>query len=230
MRQEQIVVFTGAGVSAESGIRTFRDSDGLWREYTLAELATPEAWRIDPQRVLEFYNERRARVGQAEPNPAHLAIAQLQSGFKVTVITQNVDDLHERAGSHEVIHVHGEITRARSSRDPSLLYDIGYGPIHLGQTCHKGSQLRPHVVWFGENVLNFERSAQLFRQASRILVVGTSLSVYPVARLLYEASRRAEKVIIAPEVEQVPPGYRLFRALATEKVPAIVRDWLADSD
>ena len=226
MTNNRIVVFTGAGVSAESGIRTFRDGNGLWNDYPLEELATPGAWQRNPEKVLAFYNERRRAVGQASPNRAHLAIAELESRYEVTVITQNIDDLHERAGSTNVIHVHGEITRARSSLDPELLYDIGYEAIHMGQQCDKGSQLRPHVVWFGENVLNYELSAQCFRDAARVLVVGTSLAVYPVAQLLFEAREEAEKIIVAPEVEQVPPGYKLLRSLATEQVPLIVNGWL----
>ncbi|MCD6400666.1 MAG: NAD-dependent protein deacylase, partial [Anaerolineales bacterium] len=154
INKNKIVVISGAGISAASGLQTFRDSKGMWREFAIAEVASPQGWVTDPQKVLEFYNERRKQAVKAVPNRAHLAIAELEKKYEVVVITQNVDDLHERAGSSNVIHVHGELTKARSTTDPDIVYDIGDNEIKLGDRCEKGGQLRPHVVWFGEEVQN----------------------------------------------------------------------------
>ncbi|MEO1148168.1 MAG: Sir2 family NAD-dependent protein deacetylase [Cyanobacteria bacterium J06638_22] len=174
---DKIVVLSGAGISAESGLQTFRDADGLWHEYSIEDVATLEAWEKNPRLVLDFYNMIRAKVWDVEPNPAHLEIAQLESKYNVVVITQNVDNLHERAGSTHIIHVHGEITKACSSIDRSLIYDLGDTPIKIGDICEKGSQLRPAVVWFGEDILSYGVARQHFQTAARVLVVGTSLSV-----------------------------------------------------
>ena len=154
---KNIVVFTGAGTSAESGLGTFRDSGGLWEKYDIYEIATPEAWRTNPNLVQEFYNERRKQVLAAKPNAAHIAVVKLEEQYDVTVITQNVDDLHERAGSSNVVHLHGEIIKSQSSVDPSLVYDIEGWELKDGDKCEKGSQLRPHVVWFGEPVPMMEQ-------------------------------------------------------------------------
>ncbi|MGO2878880.1 MAG: SIR2 family NAD-dependent protein deacylase, partial [Halomonas sp.] len=177
-----LVVFTGSGISAESGIKTFRASDGLWEDHPVEEVATPQGWQRDPQRVLTFYDQRREQIRSAQPNAAHRALASLeQAGFKVTVITQNIDDLHERAGSSDVIHLHGEILNARSSADERMRYPLVKGGIALGDLCDKGSQLRPDVVWFGEAVPLFEEACELASQADFLLVVGTSLAVMPAA-------------------------------------------------
>ncbi|WP_439346156.1 SIR2 family NAD-dependent protein deacylase [Vacuolonema iberomarrocanum] len=192
----------------------------------MEDVATLEAWEKDPRLVLDFYNMMRAKVWDVEPNPAHLAIAQLESKYNVVVITQNVDNLHERAGSTNIIHVHGEITKACSSIDRSLVYDLGDKPIKIGDTCEKGSQLRPAVVWFGEDVLSYDVARQHFQTAARVLVIGTSLSVYPVSRLVTKARNRAEKIIVSLEIDQKPFGYRVLREKATTAVPRIARYWL----
>ncbi|WP_108651969.1 SIR2 family NAD-dependent protein deacylase [Dongshaea marina] len=230
MDKNKIVIFSGAGISAESGLQTFRDSGGLWHNYKVSEVCTPEAWQDNPERVLDFYNQRRRNVADAEPNAAHRAIAELESQFQVVVITQNIDDLHERAGSTQVLHVHGEITRARSSEDPSLIYELGYRDIKMGDLCDRGSQLRPHIVWFGEEVFELEESLYHIQSASRVLVVGTSLSVFPVAALVHEAPGEAEKVIVSLDVEATPHDYQLYRERASEKVPQLVSQWLVDKN
>jgi NAD-dependent deacetylase len=192
----KIVIFSGAGISAESGLVTFRDRDGLWNQYDVMEVATPQAWEENPGLLLQFYNELRQGVAAAQPNAAHQAIAALEAKYDVIVITQNIDDLHERAGSSQVIHVHGEIMKARSSIDETLIYSIGSKPIQLGDRCDKGSQLRPDVVWFGERVQNLDIARAAFKTAGKVLVVGTSLTVYPAASLLKKARFHAEKIIV----------------------------------
>lgn len=224
--KNKIVIFTGAGISAESGIQTFRDSDGLWNEYSIEDVATPAAWQRDPELVLNFYNERRVDIANAEPNAAHNALVELEKEYEVIIITQNIDDLHERAGSSKVIHLHGEITKARSELDETLIHDIGYQAISMGDQCEIRSQLRPHIVWFGEQTLNYELARSHVKDAARILVVGTSLSVYPAAGLLKKASFHAEKAIVSLEVEKKPFGYKFIRAKAASMVPHIVEKWL----
>ena len=195
---QKIVVLTGAGVSAESGLSTFRDAGGLWEGYDVMEVASPEGWHMNRELVLRFYNERRNQLKTAQPNDAHKAIASLEEKFDVTVITQNVDDLHERAGSTKVVHLHGELTKARSSLDGTLVYDIGYGEIKAGDKCEKGSQLRPHVVWFGEMVPMIEVAARISEDADIFIVVGTSLVVYPAASLIEFTRPSIIKYIIDP--------------------------------
>jgi NAD-dependent deacetylase len=224
--REKIVVFTGAGVSQESGLRTFRDSDGLWHEHAIEQVASPEGWRADPALVLNFYNERRKAVRAAEPNTAHTAIAELERDFDVVVVTQNVDDLHERAGSSNVIHVHGEILKAQSSADPALVYPLDGRDIALGDLCERGSQLRPAVVWFGEDVPRLDESSRHFRSASRVLVVGSSLTVFPAAGLVHCASHATEKYLVSPDPQQEPFGFRLLQGKAGEVVPRVVECWL----
>lgn len=178
-----MVVLTGAGISAESGLKTFRDSDGLWEGYNVMDVATPGAWRKDPALVLEFYNLRRANVLAAAPNAAHIALAELQEEYDVQIITQNIDDLHERAGSRKVLHLHGEILKMRSEKDQRLVYDIT-GDIQLGDKAPDGAQLRPHIVWFEEPVPMIEQAVPLVRSADIFVIVGTSLVVYPAAGLV----------------------------------------------
>jgi NAD-dependent deacetylase len=182
MEKKKLVVLTGAGISAESGIRTFRDSDGLWEGYSIEEVATPEAWEESPQRVLDFYNERRRNVISAQPNAAHHALRKLEEKYDVVIITQNVDDLHERAGSSMILHLHGEILRMRSERDPSLIREIRTD-IRIGDMAEDGAQFRPHIVWFGEEVPMIATAARMAEQADIFVVVGTSLLVYPAAGL-----------------------------------------------
>lgn len=196
---QKLIVFSGAGVSAESGLKTFRDSDGLWEEYNVMDVATPEAWAADPELVLEFYNKRREQALKAEPNAAHLAIAELEDHFDVTVITQNIDNLHERAGSKNVLHLHGEITKSRSTVDPSLIYDINGYHINRGDKCEKGSQLRPHIVWFGEPVPNIAIAQEIVSMADILLIVGTSLNVYPAAGLIHFTDFRVRKFLVDPK-------------------------------
>lgn len=195
---KKIAVLSGAGMSAESGIKTFRDSGGLWEEYSIYEVATPEAWARNPEMVQRFYNERRKQLLETEPNAGHFAIAELQEKYDVQVITQNVDDLHERAGSQKVLHLHGELRKSRSSSDESLIYDIEGWEIKMGDCCEKGSQLRPHVVWFGEMVPMIEPATELVQEADLVLVVGTSLAVYPAAGLLNERRPEVPAIAIDP--------------------------------
>lgn len=222
------MVFTGAGVSAESGLRTFRDGDGLWEQYRIEEVATPQAWNRNPELVLRFYDERRAQVLAAQPNAAHLAIAALQERFEVHVITQNIDDLHERAGSEQVMHLHGEILLARSTVDPNYISPINGPSLRLGDFCPLGSQLRPHIVWFGEEVPLMPDAAEIIAHAKRVLVVGTSLNVYPAAGLVQYARPTATTVLVDPKSVNVNrPGVRIIHAPASQGVPEIVKEWLA---
>ncbi|MES9838165.1 MAG: Sir2 family NAD-dependent protein deacetylase [Candidatus Thiodiazotropha sp.] len=222
----KVVVLTGAGISAESGLQTFRDMNGLWNAYSIDKVATPDAWERNPRLVLEFYNERRKKAVAALPNDAHKAIAALEEKYEVRVITQNVDDLHERAGSTKVIHVHGELVKARSTADPSLVYEIGGKEINLGDVCDKGSQLRPHIVWFGEEIHNHELSIDHIRTAGKVLVVGTSLTVYPAAGMVTEAHQQAEKILLSLDIEQRPYGFHCMQGKAVDLVPTIVRRWM----
>lgn len=195
MSKKKLVVLTGAGISAESGLKTFRDSDGLWEGYNIEDVATPRAWRKDPQLVLEFYNYRRKNVLEAQPNAAHLGLAELEKDFNVTIITQNIDDLHERAGSTNVLHLHGEIFKMRSERDLELIYEIK-GDIKIGDRAEDGQQLRPHIVWFEEPVPKIEEAIPVVRAADIFVVVGTSLVVYPAAGLINYAPWNIPKYII----------------------------------
>lgn len=183
---KKIVVLTGAGISAESGIRTFRDADGLWEEHRIEDVATPEGWAANPELVLRFYNQRRAQLFDVQPNAGHEALVALEKYFEVHVVTQNVDDLHERAGSSRVLHLHGELRKVRSDRYEHLVYPCEMD-IQLGDTCERGYQLRPHIVWFGESVPMLGPAAELAEQADVFLIVGTSLQVYPAASLMVYA-------------------------------------------
>ncbi len=181
---KKLVVLTGAGISAESGLKTFRDMKGLWEQYDVTEVASPEAWRKNPELVLRFYNERRKALFEAKPNVGHAGLAALQEQFEVIIVTQNVDDLHEHAGSKQVIHLHGELRKARSTADPQLIYTLDKWELAMGDLCEKGSQLRPDIVWFGEAVPNMLVAAEFAKQADIFAVIGTSLNVYPAAGLL----------------------------------------------
>jgi NAD-dependent deacetylase len=199
MNKKKLVVLTGAGISAESGLKTFRDSDGLWEGYEVTEVATPRAWRRDPKLVLDFYNMRRRDVLKAEPNAAHIGLAGLEKDFDVQIITQNIDDLHERAGSTRVLHLHGEIFKMRSERDERLVYEIR-DDILLGHTAEDGAQLRPHIVWFEEPVPMIEQAIPLVRAADIFIVVGTSLVVYPAAGLVDLARPGIPKFIVDKKI------------------------------
>jgi NAD-dependent deacetylase len=194
----KLVILTGAGMSSESGIRTFRDSGGLWEEYDVTEVATPMAWWKNRDLVLRFYNERRRQLEGCKPNEGHLGLADLEKHFDMHIITQNVDNLHERAGSTKVLHLHGELTKARSTADPSLVYDIGYKDINPGDLCEKGSQLRPYIVWFGEAVPMMDEAVKITSTADIFVVIGTSLNVYPAAGLIDYAPEKAKLFLIDP--------------------------------
>jgi NAD-dependent deacetylase len=224
MGMKKIVVLTGAGVSAESGLKTFRDHDGLWHNYRIEEVATPDAWERDMDLVLDFYNERRKNLAEALPNAAHISLARLEESYDVTVITQNVDDLHERGGSSKVLHLHGELKKVRSSLDPSLIYELQGWELKKGDLCEKGSQLRPHIVWFGEPVPLIEEAAELCAGADIMIVIGTSLQVYPAAGLIHYAFAGAQKYYIDPKAVPVPfiPNLEIIRKTAGEGVPELV--------
>lgn len=201
--KKRIVVLTGAGISAESGLRTFRDTDGLWEGFNIMDVATPEAWERDPVLVQQFYNERRKQVLEAQPNAAHFGLAALEAQYKVDIITQNVDDLHERAGSSAVLHLHGIITKSQSSLNPALTYSLEGHEIKMGDKCELGSQLRPHVVWFGEEVSMIPVAAELCSTADIFVLIGTSLAVYPAASLLDFVPDETPKYIIDPKIPYV---------------------------
>lgn len=202
MAKQKLVVLTGAGISAESGLRTFRDSDGLWEGYNIEDVATPRAWRKDPQLVLDFYNMRRSNVLQAEPNHAHILIAELEAHFDVHIITQNIDDLHERAGSTNVLHLHGEILKMRSEEDQTLIYPIR-SDIRLGDTAEDGAQLRPHIVWFEEPVPMIEQAIPIMHSADVFVLIGTSLAVYPAAGLVDYVRPEVTKYVIDKRIPSV---------------------------
>jgi NAD-dependent deacetylase len=201
---KKLIVFTGAGMSSESGIKTFRDSGGLWEEYDVMEVATPMAWWKNRDLVLRFYNERRRQLADCKPNAGHIGLAELEKHFDVQIITQNIDNLHERAGSTNILHLHGELTKARSTSDPSLIYEIGYKDINPGDNCEKGSQLRPHIVWFGEAVPMMDEAVRITAEADIFVVVGSSLNVYPAAGLIGYAPEKASLWLIDPNDVYIP--------------------------
>ena len=197
---KKLVVFTGAGISQESGIKTFRDSGGLWEDYNISDVCSPEAWKKDPELVLEFYNKRRKQALEAKPNRGHEIIAELEKHFEVQIITQNIDDLHERAGSTNVLHLHGEITKARSIGTEKV-YTIGNKSIFLNDLCNDGHQLRPHIVWFGEDVPNMLIAENIVKTADILLIIGSSLNVYPAAGLVYQTPDDCPKYLVDPSVD-----------------------------
>ncbi len=203
MSKKKLVILTGAGISAESGLKTFRDSDGLWEGYNIEDVATPRAWRKDPQLVLDFYNFRRKNVLDAKPNAAHYGLAELEKDFDVTIITQNIDDLHERAGSTNILHLHGEILKMRSERDPELIYPVT-GDIRLGDKAEDGCQLRPHIVWFEEPVPMMELAVPIVNLADLFVVVGTSLVVYPAAGLVNYTRQGIPLFVLDKKMPYIP--------------------------
>ena len=224
----KVVVFTGAGISAESGIKTFRDSDGLWEEYSIEEVATPQAWDKNKAFVLEFYNKRRKQVIDALPNKGHFALVELEKKFDVHIITQNIDDLHERADSKKVLHLHGEITKSRSTLYPKLIYKIKGSELNIGDTCEKGSQLRPHIVWFGEMVPEMENAYSIAQSADIFIVIGTSLAVYPAAGLIDLVPSKVPKFLIDPSDVKVNAANNLtvIKEKAGIGVPMLVEQLL----
>jgi NAD-dependent deacetylase len=222
---KHLVVLSGAGMSAESGLKTFRDAGGLWEGHRVEDVATPEAWQRNLELVLDFYNKRRRQLYQVEPNPGHRAIAELEARFHVSVLTQNVDNLHERAGSSNVIHLHGELDVARSTADATLLYPLAGRDIRLGDSCELGSQLRPHIVWFGEAVPEMERAMAIAETADILIVVGTSLFVYPAAGLATCVPASAECYLINPEIPSHfdANGFTCIEERAGIALPKLIR-------
>jgi NAD-dependent deacetylase len=229
IQSNKIVVFTGSGVSAESGLPTYRDSNGLWRTHNWHQLASPQGWELYPEIVLDFYNERRQQAWNAQPNAAHIAIASLEKYYEVVVITQNVDELHERAGSSQVIHLHGQLDYVRGTSENPKRYKLMGEPISIGTMCEYGTQLRPDVVWFGEKIEYASEARQHMRTAAKVLVVGTSLSVYPAATLANAARGRADKIIVSFDIQKRPYGYHFIRGQATNLVPSIASDWISEA-
>ena len=224
---KKIVVLSGAGISAESGLSTFRDHGGLWDQYPVEEVATPEAFERNPALVLEFYNLRRKLVLEAAPNAAHLALSRLEDCFDVEIITQNIDDLHERAGSTRVCHLHGEVMQARSAKNPSLMYDVRGQDLSLGDLAEDGAQLRPDVVWFGEAVPMMEEAIYLVDEADILIVVGTSLNVYPAASLVDYTSPDCQGYVIDPSPSMhLPPHFTHIEEKATVALPAFCNQLL----
>lgn len=233
-KMSKIVVLTGAGVSAESGIRTFRDAGGLWEGHKVEDVATPEAWHRQPQVVLDFYNERRRQLLSVEPNAAHKSLVELEKHHEVTIITQNVDDLHERAGSNNVIHLHGELLKSRSTEYDALVYDCKKD-IAMGDVCAKGSQLRPHIVWFGEMVPMLERAIDEILNAEIVMVIGSSMQVYPAASLVGYAPPDAVIFYIDPNPQinyelARRKGLEVIAKLATVGVDEVVKRITRETD
>jgi len=201
---KKLVALTGSGISAESGLKTFREMGGLWEEYDVMEVASPEAWEANMELVLRFYNERRKQLLKAEPNQGHWGLSDLEKHFDVDIITQNVDDLHERAGSTKILHLHGELKKARSTVDPNLIYELDGWELKAGDKCEKGFQLRPHIVWFGEPVPAIEKAVEIVQQADFFAVIGTSLVVYPAAGLIHYVPSSVPIYVIDPNPVQTP--------------------------
>jgi len=225
-----IVILTGAGISAESGIKTFRDSDGLWEEYRIEDVATFEAWQRNQDLVREFYNQRRKQLLDAQPNAAHFALVRLEEKYKVQIITQNVDDLHEKAGSKNILHLHGELKKARSTVDNNLIYDLQGWEMKKGDLCEKGSQLRPHIVWFGEEVPQIIPASEWSSKADIYIVIGTSLNVYPAAGLLNYVPHQVPKYLIDPNTKDnyYIRNLTVIKEKAGIAVPKLVEELLKD--
>lgn len=222
---KKVVVLSGAGVSAESGIKTFRDSNGLWEEYKVEDVASIDGWYKDKKLVLDFYNARRRALQHAEPNDAHKIIAELENNFEVCVVTQNVDNLHERAGSTNIIHLHGELTKARSVKDEYTTYDIGYNDINLGDKAPDGGQLRPFIVWFGESVPELGRAAKEVEKADILIIIGTSLNVYPAAGLVHYTKPGCKIYLIDPQPMNLRmDNFTQIQEVATEGMRKLKED------
>lgn len=222
--KRKAVVFTGAGMSAPSGISTFRSTDGLWQKYKIEDVATPQAWGKDPGFVLKFYNDRRAQLDEVEPNAGHFAVKELESCYEVVVVTQNVDNLHERAGSEAVIHLHGELTKARSTKNQQTILDIGTRPLALGDCCEQGGQLRPHIVWFGEQPHFIDEAIYHLETADLLIVAGTSLQVYPAAGLIHYVPPRAEKYLVDLNGGLQVAGFTVKTGSVDKVLPELVKE------
>ena len=224
--KKKVVVLTGAGISAESGISTFRDSDGLWEQYRVEDVATYDAYLRNPELVLNFYNERRRQLFQVKPNEGHRQLVRLEEKYDVRIITQNIDNLHEQAGSTHVLHLHGLLTQARSDRDDNLIVDIGDRDIHIGDKAPDGAQLRPHIVWFGEAVPNIEPAAELCEKADYFIVVGTSMNVYPAAGLIHYVPRNTPCYLVDPKAVPISRPITIFQEKAGTCVKKVVDELL----
>ncbi|HJN63459.1 MAG TPA: NAD-dependent deacylase [Flavobacteriales bacterium] len=222
---QRIVVFTGAGISAESGLGTFRDSGGLWEQYKIEDVATPEAFDKNPELVLNFYNLRRKQLLDSKPNVAHFALNQLSEKYYLNIITQNIDDLHERSGNKKVLHLHGKLKEAKSSLDNSLIYPIKGSELKIGDLCERGSQLRPNVVWFGEAVPKMIDAISITKKADVFIVIGTSLNVYPAASLLNYTNNANRIILIDPKAEE-ERSIEVIKEKATIAVPKLVEELL----
>ena len=224
--RKKLVVLTGAGMSAESGLRTFREMGGLWEEHDVYEVASPVGWQRDRSMVLRFYNERRKQLLETHPNQGHLDLVELEKDFEVWIVTQNVDDLHERAGSSRILHLHGQLRKSRSTADPDLVYDIEGWELKEGDLCEKGSQLRPHVVWFGEAVPAIEEAASVVSQADIFVIIGTSMNVYPAAGLINYVPSDAPIYVIDPNEVPVAghPRIKVIRKKAGEGVRHFIEE------
>jgi len=222
---QNIVVFTGAGISAESGLGTFRDSGGLWEQYKIEDVATHEAFERNPELVLNFYNLRRKQLLESKPNAAHISLNKLSEKYKLHIVTQNIDDLHERSGSKKVLHLHGKLRESKSSVDDSLIYLIEGVNLKMGDFCEKGSQLRPNVVWFGEAVPKMIDAISITKKADIFIVIGTSLNVYPAASLLNYTNNAKQIILIDPKAEQ-EKGIEVIKEKATIAVPKLVKELL----
>ena len=224
--KKKVVVLTGAGISAESGISTFRDSDGLWEQYRVEDVATYDAYLRNPELVLNFYNERRRQLFQVKPNEGHRQLVRLEEKYDVRIITQNIDNLHEQAGSTHVLHLHGLLTQARSDRDDNLIVDIGDRDIHIGDKAPDGAQLRPHIVWFGEAVPNIEPAAELCEKADYFIVVGTSMNVYPAAGLIHYVPHSTPCYLVDPKAVPISRPITIFQEKAGTGVKKVVDELL----
>ncbi len=221
---KNLVVLSGSGISAESGLKTFREMGGLWEQYDVTEVASPGAWESNRELVLRFYNERRKKLYEAEPNRAHYGLAELESEYNVRIVTQNVDDLHERAGSTNVLHLHGELKKVRSTSNPDLVYDLKGWELKEGDLCEEGSQLRPHIVWFGEAVEKISDAVPIVQSADILLVIGTSLAVYPAAGLIDYAPPNADIFLIDPnETSPVRRKFSFIKDTATNGIDTFIK-------
>jgi len=221
---KNLVILTGAGISAESGIMTFRDMGGLWEQYDIMEVASPQGWEDNRALVLDFYNQRRKQLQDVEPNYGHIGLVELEKDFNLTIITQNVDNLHERAGSKNVFHLHGELTKVRSTGDENLIHELDGWELKEGDLCEKGYQLRPHIVWFGEAVPAIKEAIKITQTADIFVVIGTSMAVYPAASLINYVPSHCKKFLIDPNEVMVSDDVKIYKNKASEGVKILMKD------
>ena len=223
---KKLVILTGAGISAESGIMTFRDMGGLWEQYDIMEVASPQGWEKNRALVLDFYNQRRKQLQEVEPNYGHIGLVELEKNFDVTIITQNVDNLHEKAGSKNILHLHGELTKVRSTGDENLIHELDGWELKEGDLCEKGYQLRPHIVWFGEAVPAIEEAIKIAQTADVFVVIGTSMAVYPAASLINYVPKYCTKYLIDPNEVLVSSDVKVLKNKASEGVKILIKELL----